>query len=86
MVVPKNVGGSATACDEWSFTTDAPPYPMTPIVPITPSPIQNLNFDGTTDSGSTFSCMLDWIRSAWTATTAGLLWRRCSGNPGIIPR
>ena len=29
MVVPKNVGGSATGCDEWSFTTeDAPPPPQ----------------------------------------------------------
>ena len=71
MVVPKNVGGSATGCDEWSFTTeDAPPPPpndtLAGAIPITPSPegtgcnsagfTLNFSSDGTTDSGLDGSC------------------------------
>jgi hypothetical protein len=71
MVVPKNVGGSATGCAEWSFTTeDTPPPPpndtLAGAIPITPSPegtgcntagfTLNFSTDGTTDSGMDSSC------------------------------
>ena len=71
MVVPKNVGGSATGCAEWSFTAeDAPPPPpndtLAGAIPITPSPegtgcnaagfTLNFSTDGTTDSGLDGTC------------------------------
>ena len=71
MVVPKNVGGSATGCVEWSFTSeDAPPPPpndtLAGAIPITPSPegtgcnaagfTLNFSTDGTTDSGLDGTC------------------------------
>ena len=71
MVVPKNVGGSATGCTEWSFTTEDPPPPpsndtLAGAIPITPSPegtgcnaagfTLNFSTDGTTDSGLDSSC------------------------------
>jgi hypothetical protein len=74
MVVPKNVGGSATGCAEWSFTTeDAPPPPpndtLAGAIPITPAaegtgcntPGFTIDFDtdGTTDSGLDGTCNAD---------------------------
>ena len=71
MVVPKNVGGSATGCAEWSFTSeDTPPPPpndtLAGAIPITPSPegtgcnaagfTLNFSTDGTTDSGLDGTC------------------------------
>ena len=71
MVVPKNVGGSATGCTEWSFTTEDPPPPpsndtLAGAIPITPSPegtgcnaagfTLNFSTDGTTDSGLDGTC------------------------------
>ena len=70
-IVPQNVGGSATGCIEWSFTSeDAPPPPpndtLAGAIPITPNPQGTgcitaqftLNFasDSTTDSGLDNSC------------------------------
>ena len=71
MIVPQNVGGSATGCAEWSFTTEDPPPPppndtLAGAIPITPSAAGTgctsagftLNFssDGTTDSGMDGTC------------------------------
>lgn len=71
MIVPENVGGSATGCPEWSFTTEDPPPPpvndtFAGAIPITPSAAGTgcgtagftLNFssDGTTDSGMDGTC------------------------------
>ena len=71
MIVPENVGGSATGCTEWSFTSEeAPPPPandtMAGAIPITPNPqgtgcnaaqfTLNFSTDGTTDSGMDGTC------------------------------
>ena len=71
MVVPKNVGGSATGCTEWSFTTEDPPPPppndtLAGAIPITPAAegtgcnaaqfTLNFSTDGTTDSGMDGTC------------------------------
>ncbi|MFY0629344.1 MAG: choice-of-anchor J domain-containing protein [Flavobacteriaceae bacterium] len=71
MIVPENVGGSATGCTEWSFTTEDPPPPppndtLAGAIPITPSPegtgcatagfTLNFSSDGTTDSGLDGTC------------------------------
>ena len=71
MIVPKNVGGSATGCPEWSFTTEDPPPPpandtLAGAIPITPSAqgtgctqagfTLNFSTDGTTDSGLDNTC------------------------------
>ncbi|MGB0879189.1 MAG: choice-of-anchor J domain-containing protein [Polaribacter sp.] len=71
MAVPQNVGGSATGCAEWSFTTEAAPPPppndtLAGAIPITPSAAGTgcttatftlpFSTDRTTDSGMDGTC------------------------------